>query len=204
MFERFTERARQVVDVAKDLARKAGEMVGTHHLMLAILHQDGKGMAGTALMDLGITKEKFAAPLNRFISAFKAPVLPGPGYFSPRCKRALDLAVEDADRRGDDLVGTNHLVIGLMMETESVVHDVLKVIGVDPAAVLAKMESLRPRPKSVECRHTTLAFADGGFLLVCGNCSSRWAAVDDGQQPAFDARRKECNLGSGDIRKEIP
>jgi|SRR6185295_18612438 len=204
MLERFTERARQVVDVAKDLARKSGEMVGTHHVMTAVLLQDGKGLAGTALMDLGVTKEKFASMLEKFSGAsMKSPSNSGPAYFSPRCKRVFDLAVEEADRRRADLVGTDHLLVGMMYETQSVVHDVLKLMDVDPAAVLVKLETLESRPKWVECRHTTLAFASGGFLLVCGNCSASWAAVDASGQK-FDPRRGECNLGSGDIRKTIP
>lgn len=204
MFDRFTERARLVVDVAKEIAGKSGEMTGTQHIMLAILAQEGKGMAGTALKDLGVTKEKFEEQLKRFAGEGKAPSGPGPAYFSPRCKRALEAGIEESEQRGDDMVGTDHLVIGLMKETASVVNDVFKLMGVDPAAVLQKMEALRPRPKTVDCRHNALAFHSGGFLIVCGNCTGTWAAVQTTPTGfAFDARRGECNLGSGDIRKAI-
>ena len=130
MFERFTERARKVVFHAQKEAKQLKHnIVGTEHLLLGLI-QEGEGVAGRALEELGISLEKVREEVIKIIGVGDQSYL-GEVPFTPRAKRVLELAVEDARQLGHNYVGTEHILLGLIREGEGVAAQVLKNMGAD-------------------------------------------------------------------------
>ncbi len=130
MFERFTERARKVVFHAQQEAKQLKHnIVGTEHLLLGLI-QEGEGVAGRALEELGISLEKVREEVIKIIGLGDQPYL-GEVPFTPRAKRVLELAVDEARQLGHNYVGTEHILLGLIREGEGVAAQVLKNMGAD-------------------------------------------------------------------------
>jgi len=130
MFERFTERARKVVFHAQKEAKQLKHnIVGTEHLLLGLI-QEGEGVAGRALEELGINLEKVREEVIKIIGLGDQPFL-GEVPFTPRAKRVLELAVDEARQLGHNYVGTEHILLGLIREGEGVAAQVLKNMGAD-------------------------------------------------------------------------
>ena len=128
MFERFTERARKVVFHAQQEAKQLKHnIVGTEHLLLGLI-QEGEGVAGRALEELGISLEKVREEVIKIIGLGDQPYL-GEVPFTPRAKRVLELAVDEARQLGHNYVGTEHILLGLIREGEGVAAQVLKNMG---------------------------------------------------------------------------
>lgn len=129
MFERFTERARKVVFHAQKEAKQLKHnIVGTEHLLLGLI-QEGEGVAGRALEELGISLEKVREEVIKIIGVGDQSYLGRCLY--PRAKRVLELAVDEARQLGHNYVGTEHILLGLIREGEGVAAQVLKNMGAD-------------------------------------------------------------------------
>jgi ATP-dependent Clp protease ATP-binding subunit ClpA len=118
MFERFTDRARRVLVVAQDEARDLGHpFIRPEHIGLGLLQSDGA--AARALGDLGVT---YGATRDRVLTAFPAGVaLAGERLpFTPEAKKVLELSLREALRLGHNYIGTEHLLLGLLRNDESV------------------------------------------------------------------------------------
>src|SRR5439155_3531973 len=114
MFERFTERARQVVVLAQDEARTLKHnYIGTEHILLGLLREDG--LAGRVLDSLDITVEEVRGQVVRIVGAGDEPDT-GQIPFTPRVKKVLELALQEALELGHDQVGTEHILLGLVRE----------------------------------------------------------------------------------------
>ena len=130
MFERFTERARKVVFHAQKEAKQLKHnIVGTEHLLLGLI-QEGEGVAGRALEELGISLEKVREEVIKIIGVGDQSYL-GEVPFTPRAKRVLELAVDEARQLVHNYVGTEHILLGLIREGEGVAAQVLKNMGAD-------------------------------------------------------------------------
>src|SRR2546421_1911289 len=118
MWQRFTERARRVVYFAQEEAARFGEnSVGTEHLLLGLAREEDS-VAGRILIGrLGI-------PLGNIRSAVEKQISRGPGIvgqdmqLTPRAKQMIDLAYEEARRLNNNYIGSEHLLLGLIMEPE--------------------------------------------------------------------------------------
>jgi len=134
MFERFTERARNVVRVAQEEARRLGHAsVGTEHLLLGLLAEPD-GIGARALVALGISLEAVRAEVEEIIGQGEgAPA--GHLPFQPRSKKVLELSLREALQLGHNYIGTEHVVLGLIREGEGVAAQVLRRRGADLAAV---------------------------------------------------------------------
>jgi ATP-dependent Clp protease ATP-binding subunit ClpC len=134
MFERFTERARQVVVLAQDEARALRHnYIGTEHLLLGLLREQ-EGMAARALDSLGITIDEVRLQVRRFIGEgdeATAAQIP----FTPRAKKVLELALREAQSLGHHYIGTEHLLLGLVRENEGVAVRILLELGADAEKV---------------------------------------------------------------------
>jgi ATP-dependent Clp protease ATP-binding subunit ClpC len=126
MYERFTDRVRKVMQYANDAAQRCGhEYTGTEHLLLG-LASEGSGVAARVLQSLGVDREA----IRRKIALINAA---GPGGKSvrgrrsqtPRARRAIEFAIDEARQFGHKHVGTEHLLLGLLQEEESVAAVVL-------------------------------------------------------------------------------
>jgi ATP-dependent Clp protease ATP-binding subunit ClpC len=132
--ERFTQRARRVLSLAQEEAeRLQHNYIGTEHLLLGLMREEG-GVAGRVLRDLGLEQrrvEELVERLTRATTRTPSTQLD----LSPGTKRVLELAVDEARRMGHHYIGTEHLLLGLVRQSEGVAIDVLKRLGVSPEEV---------------------------------------------------------------------
>ena len=130
MNARFTERARRVVYLAQEQAKRLNHnVVGTEHLLLALV-VEGQGVAAKALESLGLSMERIQGEVERIIGIGEFPVM-GVIPQTPRAKRVLELALDEARNLGHNYVGTEHILLGLIREGEGVAAQVLKNLGAD-------------------------------------------------------------------------
>jgi len=147
MFERFSEKAIKVVMLSQEEARRLGHnFVGTEEILLGLIGE-GTGIAAKVLKSMGVTLKDARAEVEKIIgrgSGFVAVEIP----FTPRAKRVLELSLEEARQLGQNYIGTEHLLLGLIREGEGVAARVLENLGVDLAKV--RKEVLRLQGETVE------------------------------------------------------
>jgi len=132
--ERFTKHARQVLQFAQEEAvRLNHNYVGTEHLLLGLVREEN-GLAARALRELGLTPAEVSRQVERL-----APRNPRPPFgkptLTPRTKRVIEMAVEEAKQMGHSSIGTEHLLLGLALEGEGIAAEVLRSLGVNLESV---------------------------------------------------------------------
>jgi ATP-dependent Clp protease ATP-binding subunit ClpC len=124
MFERFTERARQVVVLAQEEARTLKHnYIGTEHILLGLLREE-EGLAARVLESLDITVERVRGQVVRIVGSGEE-VTSGQIPFTPRAKKVLELALREALSLGHNYIGTEHILLGLVRENEGVAARIL-------------------------------------------------------------------------------
>jgi len=124
MLERFDDRARNLLLLAKEEARLLDHnFIGTEHLLLGLLRAD-EGVAVQVFRSLGITLEAVRAEVKASIGATSVPHEDSPP-FTPRTKRVLELSLREALQAGSTSIGTEHVLLGLLREGEGVAATVL-------------------------------------------------------------------------------
>jgi dihydroneopterin aldolase len=144
-FERFTERARRVVVLAQEEARSFNHnYVGTEHLLLGLLREKD-GVAGRALNSVGV---RLGAVRERVegIVGYGEGELGSQTPFTPRSKKIFELALRESMQLGHDYIGTEHLLLGLVRESEGVAARVLNDLGVDPDGLRAEVLAMLGGP----------------------------------------------------------
>jgi ATP-dependent Clp protease ATP-binding subunit ClpC len=130
MFEKFTERARQVIVLAQEEARMLNhDYIGTEHLLLGLIHE-GEGVAARVLESLGISLEDVRQNVEEMIGRGDHE-LSGHIPFTPRAKKVLELSLRESQQLGHDYIGTEHILLGLIREGEGVAAQVLVKLGGD-------------------------------------------------------------------------
>jgi ATP-dependent Clp protease ATP-binding subunit ClpC len=130
VFERFTERARQVVVLAQEEARTLKHnYIGTEHILLGLLREE-EGLAARVLESLDITVERVRAQVVRIVGSGEE-VTSGQIPFTPRAKKVLELALREALSLGHNYIGTEHILLGLVRENEGVAARILPDFDAD-------------------------------------------------------------------------
>ncbi|MBA3867661.1 MAG: hypothetical protein H0X30_00755 [Anaerolineae bacterium] len=132
--ERFTQRARRVMSLAQEEAERLHHnYIGTEHMLLGLLREEG-GVAGRVLRDLGLEQHKVEELVDELTRA-TARTTETTAELSPGIKRVLELSVDEARRMGHHYIGTEHMLLGLVRQSEGVAIDVLKRFGIRPEEV---------------------------------------------------------------------
>ena len=197
MFERFTERARQVVVFAQDEARVLKHnYIGTEHILLGLLREE-EGLAGRVLATLDVTIEGVRARVARIVRQ-RDEVTTGQIAFTPRARKVLELAQREALSLGHNYVATEHILLGLVRENEGVAaripHDFDAQADTVRAEVIRRLSAPsrrapdRIRQVVIACPgcgqglDTVMRDRSGSSLDVlaegdrtCPNCGKRWA-----------------------------
>jgi len=196
MFERFTERARQVVVFAQDEARVLKHnYIGTEHILLGLLREE-EGLAGRVLATLDVTIEGVRARVARIVRQ-RDEVTTGQIAFTPRARKVLELAQREALSLGHNHVATEHILLGLVRENEGVAaripHDFDAQADTVRAEVIRRLSAPsrrapdRIRQVVIACPgcgqglDTVMRDRSGSSLDVaegdrtCPNCGKRWA-----------------------------
>lgn len=132
--ERFTQRARRVLTLAQENAESLHHnYIGTEHLLLGLLLEEG-GVAGRVLRGMGLNPRRVSEMVER-MAGTQGRGIRSSQELTPRTKRIIELAVDEARRLGHHYIGTEHLLLGLIRQGESVALDILKQMSINPEQI---------------------------------------------------------------------
>jgi ATP-dependent Clp protease ATP-binding subunit ClpC len=156
MFERFTDRARRVVALAKEEAKRLKHnYIGTEHILLGLLHE-GEGVAAKALESLGISLDAVRQQVEEIIGQGQQEPS-GHIPFTPRAKKVLELSLREAVQLGDNSIGTGHVLLGLIREGDGVAVQMMINLGADPGSIRQRVhQELRNSPGDDPATPSTL------------------------------------------------
>ncbi|MDK2836388.1 MAG: ATP-dependent Clp protease ATP-binding subunit ClpC [Thermosediminibacterales bacterium] len=130
MFGKFTERAQKVILLAQEEAKRLNHsLVGTEHILLGLIREGG-GIAAKVLQNMGLELTKVRNEIEKMLGPGNSMGKDFIGY-TPRAKKVLELAYDEARRLGHNYIGTEHILLGLIREGEGVAAQVLNNLGVD-------------------------------------------------------------------------
>lgn len=148
MFERFTDRSRQVLRLADNEARRFGHTkVGPEHLLLGLV-KEGAGVGARVLKEFGIDLRKVRLEVEKLLTVQEPVPFTGPRLpHTERAVRALELAKEEAAKLDHKYIGTEHILLGLARQLESVAGHVLHGLGVSAGSIrVAVLDLIADRP----------------------------------------------------------
>ena len=129
MYERFTDRARRVMQLANQEAQRFNhEYIGTEHILLGLI-KEGSGVAANVLKNLGIDLRKIRLEVENVVNPGPDMVTMGKLPQTPRAKKVIEYSMEEARNLNHNYVGTEHLLLGLLREHEGVAAQVLMNLG---------------------------------------------------------------------------
>lgn len=142
MFERFTDRARRAVVLAQEEARLLDHnYIGTEHILLGLIHE-GEGVAAKALESAGVDLRRAREQVEKIIGRGKKPPS-GHIPFTPRAKKVLELSLREALELGDNYIGSEHILLGLLREGEGVAVHIIVRLGGDLNQVRQQVIQMR-------------------------------------------------------------
>jgi len=175
VFERFTERARQVVVLAQEEARTLKHnYIGTEHILLGLLREE-EGLAARVLASLGVTADLARDRIVRIVSSGEE-ITAGQIPFTPRAKKILELALREALALGHNYIGTEHILLGLVHENEGVATRVLLDFEADSEKI--RLEVIR---------------------VLSGPEGSRYSASANAEMAAIARRRDATRTGTASV-----
>ncbi len=131
MFNRFTERARKVILLAKEEAKRFNhDYIGTEHILLGLI-REGEGVAAVVLQKMGLSPDKIRLEIEQLVQPGPATVVSGDIPFTPKAKKVIELAMEEGRAMGHNYIGTEHLLLGLIRENEGIAAQVLLNLGLN-------------------------------------------------------------------------
>ncbi|MCB9892507.1 MAG: ATP-dependent Clp protease ATP-binding subunit, partial [Planctomycetes bacterium] len=130
MFDRFTDRAKKVMSLARQEAQRFNhEYIGTEHILLGLV-QEGSGVAANVLRNMQVELDKIRGEVEKIVKRGPSVSPSGNLPFTPRAKKVLELSMEEAAALGHNYIGTEHLLLGLIKENEGIAAQVLTNLGV--------------------------------------------------------------------------
>ncbi len=173
-FGRFTQRARKIIILAKEEARRFNhDYIGTEHLLLGLV-REGEGVAAVVLQNLGVDLEIIRREVEKLVKPGPNTVVKGDIPFTPKSKKAIELAINEAQQLGHNYVGTEHLLLGLVREGEGVASRVLMNLGLSMDKIRAEIMEI-------------LGSATPGSIFGAMGGSGTTAQKRKSKTPALDA-----------------
>jgi ATP-dependent Clp protease ATP-binding subunit ClpC len=163
MFERLTDRARRVLAYAQDEAREfQHSSIGTEHILLGLI-REGDGLAGKALGALGVNVDLVRDKVREF-TELATTSSSASLTFTPRAKKVLELSFREALQLGHNYIGTEHLLLGLVREGDSVAIRILAALEIDASLVRAQvLQSMSGQSGPDPSKPTVLAHVDSAI-----------------------------------------
>jgi ATP-dependent Clp protease ATP-binding subunit ClpC len=168
-FDKFTERARKVLTLAQEEAQRFNHnYIGTEHLLLGLV-REGDGVAARVLSNMGVQLPKVRSAVEFIIGRGEGAVV-GEIGLTPRAKKVIELAIDEARRLNHHYIGTEHLLLGLVREGEGIAAGVLESLGVNLEKVRAQVMQVvnqSPAGHSASKSQTKTPYMDAlGFDLT--------------------------------------
>ncbi|MFM7189176.1 MAG: Clp protease N-terminal domain-containing protein, partial [Armatimonadota bacterium] len=172
MWQRFTERARRVVFFAQEEAGRLGEnYVSTEHLLLGLV-RESDSVAARILETLGVSASRVRTEIERQVT--KGDGRTGPDMqLTPRAKRVIDLAYDEARQLNNNYIGTEHLLLGLIRENDGLAGRVLAKFGVDLDRTRREVRRLQDQEPA------TAGARSGASTAAPSRSNSRTPALDE-------------------------
>jgi ATP-dependent Clp protease ATP-binding subunit ClpC len=191
MFDRFTDRARKVMGLARQEAQRFNhDYIGTEHILLGLV-QEGSGVAASVLKNLDIDLKKIRQEVEKLVSTGTTMVTMGQLPFTPRAKKVLELSLEEASNLGHTYIGTEHLLLGLIRESEGIAAQVLRNLKVKVEDVREEvLELLGAEPTEGSSEEGEEAAGNGGAASGSSGSTGRpsgGTASGKSKTPALDA-----------------
>jgi len=211
MFERFTDQARRVVVLAQEEARTLGHnYIGTEHILLGLL-SEREGLAAQALNSLEISLHAARVQVVEIVgrgSGQQSGHIP----FTPRTKKVLELSLREAQRLGDDHIGTEHVLLGLAREGDGVGAQILVRLGASLDRVQEQVLATARTAPAEQSRQVTVGRMPGGgmgagaslraVLSRLDEIAKRLTAIEnllaEMKAPATGAAREPASGGAGE------
>jgi ATP-dependent Clp protease ATP-binding subunit ClpC len=131
MDERFTDRARKVMQLANNEALRLNhEYIGTEHVLLGLI-EEGYNVATTALTNLDVDLRRIRLEVDKLVQSGTEPVTIGKLPQTPRCQKVIEYAIEEARSLRHNYIGAEHILLGLLREQEGIAAKVLKQLGLE-------------------------------------------------------------------------
>ncbi|HZT78904.1 MAG TPA: ATP-dependent Clp protease ATP-binding subunit [Gemmataceae bacterium] len=170
MYERFTDRARKVMQLANQEAQRFNhEYVGTEHVLLGLI-KEGSGVAANVLKNLDIDLRKIRLEVEKIVQSGPDMVTMGKLPQTPRAKKVIEYSIEEARNLNHNYVGTEHLLLGLLREQEGVAAQVLMNLGL-------KLEDVREEVLNL-LGHNPESGEGGGGERTANKGKSKTPALD--------------------------
>src|ERR1700743_1943820 len=142
MYERFTDRARKVMQLANQEAQRFNhEYIGNEHILLGLV-KEGSGVAANVLKNLDVDLRKIRLEVEKIVQSGPDMVTMGKLPQTPRAKKVIEYSIEEARNLNHNYVGTEHLLLGLLREQEGVAAQVLMNLGLKLADVREEVLNL--------------------------------------------------------------
>ncbi|MFO0752150.1 MAG: ATP-dependent Clp protease ATP-binding subunit [Thermodesulfovibrionales bacterium] len=147
MFEKFTERGRKIIIYAKEEAeRRSNDYLGTEHLLLAMLREED-GVPITILKKMGLNIDEVKFEIEKNLPVGGNLLTFGDIPFTPRAKKVLELAIEEARLLGHNYIGSEHLLLGLIREDEGIAGKIIRNLGANLLAARQLTINLAIKPQ---------------------------------------------------------
>lgn len=177
MFERFTDRARKVMALANQEAQRFNhEYIGTEHILLGLV-KEGSGVGATVLKNLDVDIKKLRLEVEKLVKSGPDMVTMGKLPQTPRAKKVIEYAIEEARALNHNYVGTEHILLGLLRESEGIAAQVLMNLGL-------KLENVRQ--EVLNLLGAGVDEAPSGLGMKMGN-ASKGKSKQKSKTPALDS-----------------
>ena len=182
MYERFTDRARKVMQLANQEAQRFNhEYIGTEHILLGLV-KEGSGVAANVLKNLDIDLRKIRLEVEKIVQSGPDMVTMGKLPQTPRAKKVIEYSIEEARNLNHNYVGTEHLLLGLLREQEGVAAQVLMNLGL-------KLEDVREEVLNL-LGHNMDSGEGGGGERTASKGKSKTPALDSFGRDLTDLARQ--------------
>ncbi len=182
MFERFTDRARKVMALANQEAQRFNhEYIGTEHILLGLV-KEGSGVGATVLKNLEVDIKKLRLEVEKLVKSGPDMVTMGKLPQTPRAKKVIEYAIEEARSLNHNYVGTEHILLGLLRESEGIAAQVLMNLGL-------KLEDVRQ-----EVLNLLGAGVDEGPAALGMKMTSAVGRKAKSKTPALDSFGRDLTL----------
>ena len=186
MFERFTDRARKVMALANQEAQRFNhEYIGTEHILLGLV-KEGSGVGANVLKNLDVDIKKLRLEVEKLVKSGPDMVTMGKLPHTPRAKKVIEYAIEEARSLNHNYIGTEHILLGLLRETEGIAAQVLMNLGL-------KLEDVRQ-----EVLNLLGAGVENGIPTMGMKMDPTAAAKQKSRTPALDSFGRDLTLLAAD------
>ncbi len=183
MYERFTDRARKVMQLANQEAQRFNhEYVGTEHVLLGLV-KEGSGVAANVLKNLDVDLRKIRVEVEKIVQSGPDMVTMGKLPQTPRAKKVIEYAIEEARNLNHNYVGTEHLLLGLLREQEGVAAQVLMNLNL-------KLEEVREEVLNLLGHGMDAGGGEGGERAAAKGGKSKTPALDSFGRDLTDLARQ--------------